>query len=173
MNKRTGILSRILGIEKVEEYEFGEQPSIMKLGRLIRSIRDKKKISQAEMAGELGISQNGYSKIERGEAIVTVEKLEKICRVLKVDTAYVFLYHLFLLYTVTDEYKAKDDEVDRIFDMLLYGYSDDEDSFNHSVQEEIKNDKEREYLEQTVKAQEETIQLLKEKIAMLENKNKE
>lgn len=58
----------------------------------LRVIREVKGLSQEYVAKELGISQNAYSKIERGEIKLDDEKLTKIATVLKVtvDTIKTF-----------------------------------------------------------------------------------
>lgn len=50
----------------------------------IKNIREQKKISQKEMAEKLGIAQNNYSKLERGEVSLTVERLFSIADILQV-----------------------------------------------------------------------------------------
>lgn len=50
----------------------------------IEKIRRLRGFSQEYMATKLKISQNAYSKIERGETKVTMEKLTEICNVLEI-----------------------------------------------------------------------------------------
>jgi len=59
----------------------------MKLGEKIRAIRKRKKITQAEVADLLEISQRAYSKIENGETNLKVKRLDKIAQFLNVNTA--------------------------------------------------------------------------------------
>lgn len=51
----------------------------------LEKIRKLKGFSQEYVAEKLHISQNLYSKMERGEAPVTLEKLTEICEVLEID----------------------------------------------------------------------------------------
>lgn len=51
----------------------------------MRFLRENKNWSQEEMADRLGMSTNGYSKIERGETRLTIPKLEQIADILEVD----------------------------------------------------------------------------------------
>lgn len=51
----------------------------------IRELREEKRWSQEEMAERLGMSKNGYAKIERGESSPNVERLNQIAQVLGVD----------------------------------------------------------------------------------------
>lgn len=57
----------------------------MKVNEKIRFLRENNNWSQEEMAEKLGMSTNGYSKIERGETHLTISKLEKIVAVLGID----------------------------------------------------------------------------------------
>ncbi len=58
---------------------------IMKVNEKIRFLRENQNWSQEEMANKLNMSTNGYSKIERGETRLTINKLEQISEVLGVD----------------------------------------------------------------------------------------
>lgn len=55
------------------------------ISKKIEKIRKLKGFSQEYMAAKLSISQNSYSKIERGETKVTMVKLIEICEALEVD----------------------------------------------------------------------------------------
>lgn len=55
------------------------------VSKKIEKIRKLKGFSQEYVAAKLSISQNAYSKIERGETKVTTVKLIEICEVLEVD----------------------------------------------------------------------------------------
>lgn len=57
----------------------------MKVNEKIRFLRETKNWSQEEMANKLGMSTNGYSKIERGETRLTIPKLEQIVEVFDTD----------------------------------------------------------------------------------------
>lgn len=48
-------------------------------------MRELKDCSQEEIAVKLGMSTNGYSKIERGETKANIPKLEQIAEALEVD----------------------------------------------------------------------------------------
>lgn len=58
---------------------------MMKVNEKIRFLRETKNWSQEEMANKLGMSTNGYSKIERGETRLTIPKLEQIVEVFDTD----------------------------------------------------------------------------------------
>lgn len=58
----------------------------MNTGEKIMRVRRKKKITQAEMADALNISQRAYSKIENNEVQLKIGRLEEIAELLHVDT---------------------------------------------------------------------------------------
>lgn len=51
----------------------------------IRQLREERKFSQEEMAEKLGISKNGYGKIERGESDIKLTRLVQIADILDID----------------------------------------------------------------------------------------
>ncbi len=57
----------------------------MEVGQKIARLRELKGLSQENLAKALGMSQSGYAKIERNEVSVSIEKLEKISRILEVQ----------------------------------------------------------------------------------------
>lgn len=58
---------------------YTEQVGIlMKTSEKIRSLRKKQEWSQKEMAEKLNMSVNGYSKIERGESVPSIARLQQI-----------------------------------------------------------------------------------------------
>lgn len=58
-----------------------------KLRQNIRDIREDKKMTQADIAEKLGLSETGYAKIERGESKADIDRLQKIADVLGVTLA--------------------------------------------------------------------------------------
>ncbi len=52
------------------------------IGRKLKEAREKKRLTQAEVAKEAGLGTNYYAVIERGEVKTSPEKLEKICKAL-------------------------------------------------------------------------------------------
>lgn len=57
----------------------------MKINEKIRFLRESKSLTQDEMADRLGMSTNGYAKIECGETRLTIPKLEQIVEVFDTD----------------------------------------------------------------------------------------
>lgn len=57
----------------------------MQIGEKIKTVREVKKLSQEDMAHHLGMSPNGYAKLERGESRLYMKKLEEIAKILEID----------------------------------------------------------------------------------------
>jgi transcriptional regulator with XRE-family HTH domain len=57
----------------------------MKIGYKIKKIRDLRGIKQDDIAEQLGISQEHYSKIEANKTNLSMPKLEKIAKILEVN----------------------------------------------------------------------------------------
>jgi len=55
------------------------------VARNLRRLRRAKRLSQEELAGRAGINRNYVGMLEREENSATVDMLEKLARVLKVD----------------------------------------------------------------------------------------
>lgn len=55
--------------------------------RLMRSLRMSKQLTQESIANLVGLSPQGYAKIERGEVRPSAENLHKIAQVLGVDAS--------------------------------------------------------------------------------------
>ena len=55
----------------------------MKVGSKIRQIRELRNLSQENMAEALKMSVNGYSKIERNEVDINIERLQQVAGVLQ------------------------------------------------------------------------------------------
>lgn len=51
----------------------------------IRQLREQINLTQEQMAEKIGMSKNGYAKIERGETQLKIEKLEQIANIFNVD----------------------------------------------------------------------------------------
>lgn len=59
----------------------------MEINEKVRTLREIKRFSQEEMAAKLGMSVNGYAKIERGKRRLDIPKLEQIAAVFGMDVA--------------------------------------------------------------------------------------
>jgi transcriptional regulator with XRE-family HTH domain len=61
------------------------------LGVRLRSLRRLKRMTQKDLAGQLGISVSNLSTIERGDKYPRVEMLKKIARILDVPLEELFV----------------------------------------------------------------------------------
>lgn len=56
----------------------------------IRTMREVNRLTQEEMAEKLGISVNGYSKLERGISKLSLEKLEQIANIFQINVSELY-----------------------------------------------------------------------------------
>lgn len=63
---------------------------MMEVYEKIHFLRQLKNWSQEEIADKLGISVNGYAKIERGETDVSLSRLKQIAKVLDIELVELF-----------------------------------------------------------------------------------
>lgn len=56
----------------------------------LKKFRQRKSLTQAELAKKAGINSNYYAKIERGELRPSIETLEKIIKALGVKSSDIF-----------------------------------------------------------------------------------
>ena len=63
---------------------------MMEVCEKIHFFRQLRKWSQEEMAARLGISTNGYAKIERGESDISLTRLKQIAKVLEIELVELF-----------------------------------------------------------------------------------
>ena len=57
----------------------------MKSYEKIRQLREAKQWSQEQLANKLGLSPNGYAKIERGETRLTLSRLMELAEIFEMD----------------------------------------------------------------------------------------
>ncbi|MBQ2810184.1 MAG: helix-turn-helix transcriptional regulator [Clostridia bacterium] len=57
----------------------------MNIGEKIRNTREDMDLSQEDVAGQIPMSQSGYSKIERGIQEPSLYQLKRICEILKIS----------------------------------------------------------------------------------------
>jgi len=60
------------------------------IGERIKKIRLKKGLNQVDIYSKIGLSSSYYSEIENGKKNVTIETLEKICKVLGLSLSEFF-----------------------------------------------------------------------------------
>ncbi|MGX2975190.1 helix-turn-helix domain-containing protein [Ursidibacter arcticus] len=62
----------------------------MEVHETIRTMREMNQFTQEEMAEKLGISINGYSKLERGISKLSLEKLEQIANIFNINVSELY-----------------------------------------------------------------------------------
>lgn len=74
-------------------------------GKKIRIARLLRGYSQENIANELGITQQTYHLLENGEINFTNERIDRICKILKMDILFIeFLDNVDLLNNIICEY---------------------------------------------------------------------
>lgn len=68
-------------------YFFASELYIMEIHDRIKAIREDRRLSQSEVADKLGISYQGYWKIEHGKTELTLSRLQQIAAALSVSQA--------------------------------------------------------------------------------------
>ena len=72
----------------------------MKVHEKIRFLRQSKNLSQEDMATKLGMSVNGYAKIEQGKTDASYSKLEQIAGALDSDLMEMMTFgekHIYII----------------------------------------------------------------------------
>ena len=72
-------------IKKVSVNPQGSVPYNTLVGKAIESQRNAKQITQTEMAQALGIGQSAYSRLEGGQAAMSLAQLRKVASALDVS----------------------------------------------------------------------------------------
>ncbi len=64
-----------------------EDEKILKdLGKKLKDAREKSGLTQLELATKAGVNGNFYARVERGEANLSYEKLQRILKVLNIKS---------------------------------------------------------------------------------------
>ena len=71
-----------------------------KIGGNLRKIREIKGIKQESMAKELGITTNGYGKIERGESAINIDRLEQIATILGISAMDIMHFDESIIFNI-------------------------------------------------------------------------
>ena len=61
--------------------------SHIEIGRRLKKAREKRNLTQADVATKAGLNTNYYACIERGEVNASVEKLHNIIKVLRIKSS--------------------------------------------------------------------------------------
>ena len=80
--------------------ELLKQIAYVRIGDKLKRIREFKGLKQESVARELGLSTNGYGKIERGESSLSLDRLEKIARALEVSALDILKYDDSIVFNI-------------------------------------------------------------------------
>jgi transcriptional regulator with XRE-family HTH domain len=78
-----------------------ESNTTPRIAEKIRKLREVKGLKQETMAKRMGLTTNGYGKIERGESSITLDRLEQIAQVLEVSTLDILQFDDNFVYNIT------------------------------------------------------------------------
>ena len=78
-----------------------EPNTTYRIAEKIRKLREIKGFKQETMAKRMGLTTNGYGKIERGESSITLDRLEQIAQVLEVSTLDILQFDDNFVYNIT------------------------------------------------------------------------
>ena len=87
----TSLLERIIAMEWVFVLKGGAKMDLSPIGSRIKAAREKKKITQEELAGLLGMSTTHISVIERGVKPPKLETFIRIANALGVSADYLLM----------------------------------------------------------------------------------
>ena len=79
-------------MENVNKYQ--------KIGDNLRKIREIKGIKQEAVAKQLGITTNGYGKIERGESAINIDRLEQIATILGITAMDIMQFDESVIFNI-------------------------------------------------------------------------
>lgn len=71
-------------------YCLGKGVEIMTIGDRFKSFRNKKNMSGTKVAEHLHMAQSQYSRLERGETVVTFDRIESFCKLIGITIAQFF-----------------------------------------------------------------------------------
>lgn len=121
----------------------------MDIGTKIRKVRELKGIPMKEMAEKLGMAISGYSKIERGEVNINIDKLTEIATVMELTP---------------EELMSFDDKI--VFqNSTLTNFAFNNGQFHYNFPEKL-----QQLYEDKIKLLEEKNEMLKAEIDRLKNK---
>lgn len=111
------------------------------LGEKIEKIRKIKGISQEYIASKLSISQNAYSKMERGEIKITAQHIPLICDLLEIDPNTLFNFEPSMIFhncTSSGQFNNSNinnsDLIKELYEKLLF----EKDSKIKQLEDELK-----------------------------------
>jgi transcriptional regulator with XRE-family HTH domain len=128
----------------------------MKIHEKIRQAREAKELSQGQMAEKLGMSLNGYGRIELGKTDIKNSKLEKIAQALGIDPLELIASGEKKLFYIGDNCQ--------IGDITNY-QTNDKNIQNFLLKKEV------EKLQSIIQSKDKELSYLQEIIALLKQKN--
>ena len=154
----------------------------MEINEKVRTLREIKRFSQEEMAAKLGMSVNGYAKIERGKRRLDIPKLEQIAAVFGMDVADLITADTDTIYVAKKNFK--DSNLKQSVVCLINQDSPNHHTYYNGAEEllhEIKNLKQellhqqeimaqkQRHFDELAAAQQREIDLLRDLLATLKN----
>ncbi len=91
-----------------------------KIGERVRVLREIRNLSQENMSDELKMSQQGYSRIERGDKEIKIARLEQIAKILGVKVEDILTLEDGMLFNIHHNPNSNNGLV------IIYGSSDEE-----------------------------------------------
>ena len=86
--------------------DISEESFILNLGIHIRKLRDKKNMSQQDLANDSGITKSQIARIERAEINTTVKTLIKIANALEIEPKELLNFNNKIYLTIKDNGKG-------------------------------------------------------------------
>ena len=84
---------------KMADPVIADQVKVIRMN--IQALRREKYYAQEYLANKLGISQNAYSKLEKGETMLSLERVYLIAMILEVNVEQLLQPKPFLTYTLS------------------------------------------------------------------------
>lgn len=148
----------------------------MQLTDKLRTLRELNEFSQEEMAAKLGMSTNGYAKIERGVRRLDIPKLEQIAEVFGMDLLALINFDAERAVNLISENKQsiiyqinKDSPQHTYFGTNELEHEIEKLNLTISHKDDLLEQKERE-LNQIIEQKNREIQLLQDLVNALQNK---
>lgn len=136
---------------KDKTFYMEEVARMLEAHKAITEIRKDRGLSQLEVAEKIGLSQNSYSRIERGVTRLSVEKIEQIAKALGVN--------FDMILTLSDRTKRAETS----------DWNDEKiDSYNKMIEENEKLEKRIKELEQTLENDRLLIKFLKKGVYIID-----
>jgi ribosome-binding protein aMBF1 (putative translation factor) len=84
-------LDEFIRDQRRRDPEFAAEFDRLELARLVRELREQKKVSQGELAARVGTKQPAIARLESGRVIPKLDLLDKVARALGTRLAVRFI----------------------------------------------------------------------------------